>query len=349
MKGGGVTFQVSSKVAEKLNNASQSLSERFSREQSYLQEAAGEFISGSNGSPAFKVNFSNGFVGSCVSAYNRHHNLVIRPDDVWTAIMVQFSFYIQKRAEELRSHFVDFDGQKELVVYGGGTLRTASYDMLAIDMTKQIAEHIKDPSVREWVMPQFSTTTNTDTTVYAVVLMATMQTYFRYKFELCCGIPHVTLLGTVADWESLASRIDRLLEFGELMCTWHALLKPILLEFVQSANGKPNIDFWDRICHKKGGGSGPRYLGGWITAFCRFSEKGDWQGGDVINDNDVPVGYVSVPVTVDDNGQIYKTRMFAGSLAAERVDDYTLAPRSDWCIALIDEEKIKTSKSKIFF
>ncbi|KAJ3481564.1 hypothetical protein NLJ89_g12200 [Agrocybe chaxingu] len=33
----------------------------------------------------------NGFVDTVVSAYNEHQHLVIRPDDVWIAILSQFN------------------------------------------------------------------------------------------------------------------------------------------------------------------------------------------------------------------------------------------------------------------
>lgn len=44
----------------------------------------------------------NGFVDSAVQAYNQHHNLVIRPDDVWFAILAQLNIYINEHAEDLR-------------------------------------------------------------------------------------------------------------------------------------------------------------------------------------------------------------------------------------------------------
>lgn len=34
----------------------------------------------------------NGFIDSAVFAYAHHHDLVIRPDDVWIAILSQFNF-----------------------------------------------------------------------------------------------------------------------------------------------------------------------------------------------------------------------------------------------------------------
>ncbi|KAG8797798.1 hypothetical protein FRB91_008370, partial [Serendipita sp. 411] len=55
--------------------------------------------------PAFSPR-RNGFVDAVVEAYNNHHHLIIRPDDVWCAILSQFNLYVNANAEELRSKFV---------------------------------------------------------------------------------------------------------------------------------------------------------------------------------------------------------------------------------------------------
>jgi len=34
---------------------------------------------------------NNGFVNTLMEAYNKHHHLVLRPDDVWIAILGQFN------------------------------------------------------------------------------------------------------------------------------------------------------------------------------------------------------------------------------------------------------------------
>ena len=67
----------------------------------------------------------SGLVGTVLTAFNLHQNLQIRPDDVWVAILVQFSSYVNARAEELRDRLVDFDDQMNLEVVRGGTLATA--------------------------------------------------------------------------------------------------------------------------------------------------------------------------------------------------------------------------------
>ncbi|KAJ7478280.1 hypothetical protein FB451DRAFT_1172615 [Mycena latifolia] len=39
----------------------------------------------------------NSFVDTVLCAYTHHHALVIRPDDVWLAVVSQFSFYAPAR------------------------------------------------------------------------------------------------------------------------------------------------------------------------------------------------------------------------------------------------------------
>ncbi|KAG5179161.1 hypothetical protein JKP88DRAFT_327349, partial [Tribonema minus] len=273
---------------------------------------------------------------------NQHHHLIIRPDDVWSAITIQFSYYVNLHAEKLRPSFVDFQGKKELKVHGLGSLFTADYAALATLMSGEIAKNIKDPSIREWVLPGFTTTTDHDKVIGSVVLMAAMQKYFSYKFRLACGLPSVTLLGEPSDWQEIEARAKRLAEFDAgdgLMAEWSGLLAPILEQFNLSAQGKPSTDFWSKVCHHIGGGSGPRYLSGWVTAFAVFNEKGEWQPEwPFVDTSDIPSGTVSVPVTVDDHGTEYKTTLTAGHFGCTIVDGTGLQPALHWRLVLATDK-----------
>jgi len=294
-----------------------------------------------------------GLVSGIVEAYNCHHELVLRPDDVWQAIVTQLSFYVNANAEELRDSFVDFEGKMTLVVVMGGTLHTADYAAFANRMVDEnIVQHIKDPSVAKWLIPDFSTTTAADRVAASVAVMSTLQAYFDFVCRLLCGIPKVTLLGTPEDWRDLRARIDRLPSYdlpSGHMTTWHALLAPVLDQFLLAAEGRPDINFWDRICSHRGGGSGPRYLSGWVAVFACFNHEGEWQGRPgrsadpwpMIDFNKLPVGAVAVPVLVDDNGVQYNTQMLAGQFAYEACGDegVALRPRTDWCIAYPGESR----------
>ena len=231
-----------------------------------------------------KYRVRNGFVGTVVTAYSNHHHLIIRPDDVWLAIMTQFSAYVEKNSETLRDKFVEHKSQKSLTVKSIGKLDTANYQEMCKQMTEQISSNIKDPSIKEWVIPNFSTTTQTDKLVGAIVLMSSMKSFFSLKFMLCCGLPKVTLEGVEEDWVELQNRAKRLLEFDIFsnghMKKWYNMLAPILQNFTDSVRGKPPIDWWSRVCTNIGNGSGPRWLSGWITTFCVFNDSGEWVGDD---------------------------------------------------------------------
>ncbi|KAF9197047.1 hypothetical protein BGZ49_002636 [Haplosporangium sp. Z 27] len=243
----------------------------------------------------------NGFVLTLSEAYNRHHGLIIRPDDVWMAILVQFNYFVNANSKVLRKQFVAHDnGQKTLVVTAIGNRKSKGMDFgrMAQQMTKEMDRHIIDPSLREWILPGFTTTTDKDRIVCSVVMMATMKKYFRYVFSLKCGLPWVRLEGEKADWEEILMRLEKLKEFGTLTTAWYFLLRPVISRFVKAfdepttvavdcatESAVENLDFWNKVCHRSGRGSGPRYLSGWVTAFCVFDEDGKWIGRPIDKKN----------------------------------------------------------------
>jgi hypothetical protein len=311
----------------------------------------------------------NGFVGTIRSAYNYHHALVIKPDDVWMAIMVQFSAYMSSHAEELRDKFVSHNGKKELNVGMTGSLYTCDYGKWCQLIVDEIEKNIKDPSVRDWVMPDFSTTTNKERIVGAAILMGSMKQYFEYKCTLMCGLPEVTLLGTVEDWEKIEMKAKRLLEFDckeKYMTDWYEMLKNVLANFTKSKRGDPDCTWWNRVCSTTSGGSGPSYLSGWITVFSVFNDRGKWIGGaksvslytgyvcksdegwPVIDSNDVPSGCVSMDVTVDENGTEYKCTLTAGHGGYVAVDDFTIKPQTEVKLFIKNDKKKESFQTYIF-
>jgi hypothetical protein len=290
----------------------------------------------------------NGLVWAAFHAYSHHHHLVLRPEDVWFAILSQFNFFVNAHAEELRDYFVSHKDKKELKVITVGTIQSVDVGVLARRMAELIQEHVKQPGLRDWIMPSFSTTTDSDRAVAAVLMMGAMQSYFQYRMAIMCGIPSVQLLGERKDWEDMLKRLEYLVELGPEPAMFARLLRPVLRNFVKSFDSPLSAatkDFWGKIAHEKYMGSGPEYLAGWITAFCfwdkhgKMLHKGKMPGEDgevqedksfdgtgceldgvtyhLVDTAEIPAGSASVPVTVNDNGVIYHTKMLAGSVGIE--------------------------------
>ncbi|KAL0573382.1 hypothetical protein V5O48_008579 [Marasmius crinis-equi] len=333
---------------------------------------------------------NNGLVHAAFHAYSSHHNFVIRPDDVWASILSQLSFYVNAHAEELRSFFVAHEGKKELIVRAAGTIDTVDVGRLAERMTHLIHKNVLDPDLRSWVIPDFSTTTPNDRVVASVLMMGTLQNYFSYKMELDCGIPSVTLEGERGDWERLLEKISKIEVLGEEPTRFVTLLTPVLRHFVASFD-EPQSEqvrsFWERIAHQTGG-SGPYYLSGWITAFCFWDIDGKSLYGNGpqgpptleafaghragceidevlyhrVNTDDIPAGFASVPVKVDDNGHVFETKMVAGLMGIEALSAReaseggpdstntpgcdTIRPASGWFMYRTETEKQKEERKE---
>lgn len=278
---------------------------------------------------------SNGFVHTVLKCYNEHHALIIRPDDVWLAIMTQFSCFVNGNAEAMRSLFVLHEGKKELALEIDQKPGEGNWDlvvnMLVEHMNKQIQQNVIDPELQQWIIPNFSTTTPLDVLVSGMVMMATVKEYFTYRLMMTCGIPRVTLEGEKSDWTCILNRLEKLKEFGPKTNAWYSLLRPILLRFIKAfdhPDSKENLDFWSRVADYEGFGSGTVWLSGWITAFMVFDENGLWtpdkshKDSELIIDGvsyplldsaEIPAGYAQVDVTVErEGGGEYPTSLVGG-------------------------------------
>lgn len=283
--------------------------------------------------------YKNGLVGTVFRAYCDHHDIELRPDDFWTAIISQFASYVNANAELLRKTFVSHEDKIDLVVYGGGNRFTVDYSEMTQEIINLMKPHL-NTDVESWFIPDYSTTTLNDKTVAYMMMMGTLKNYFSYGFCLSCGIPNVTLLGTVEDYLKLRAQIDNLLQYdlnGNIKI-WHGYLTSVCDQLIETRKGNIDPNFWNTICSHLGGGSGPRYISGWIASFAAFDVDGKWQGDSYkgwpkIDTNDIPPCYTSCPVKINDNGDEIETTIYAGSWCAEVLNDGTkLRPRSDWGI-----------------
>ncbi|KAI1384673.1 uncharacterized protein F4822DRAFT_369852 [Hypoxylon trugodes] len=265
----------------------------------------------------------NGFVHACVDAYNEHHCLVIRPEDVWFAILTQFSAYVNSHSDELRKRFCSHEAQQELHI--DIDLDSVDHGKMAYAMMKLMQDNMRDESLQQWVLPTFTTTTKVDQAIASIIFMGTMQKYFTYSWGTRCGIPSVTLLGEESDWVKIRERAERLATFGSEPSRWLRLLRPILDGFIASFKD-PDSDivrrFWQGICNEHiPNGSGTTTYSGWITSFCFWDESGRCLHGPklgqevMLTRSQMPSGFTKVPVTLLDDGIEIPTEMVAGSMA----------------------------------
>ena len=216
------------------------------------------------------------FFQTVVRAYAEHRPLVLSPDMMWVLVSQGFARYVNAHSEQMRHQLVSHDGKMDLVVQSDKDLLSvdADWEKLMSDFTAQINDNTKG-DIAQTITADFSTTGATERITSQITLMETMKSYFDYVVHyIACGIPTITLTGTPQDWQKVVEKTQQLEKYG--VGKWTKNLIPILTEFVNASEGKPNQAFWQKMVKKhrpnelKGGGCDfrhPTELDGWILKF----------------------------------------------------------------------------------
>ncbi|MEV4131788.1 DUF4419 domain-containing protein [Dactylosporangium sp. NPDC049742] len=283
-------------------------------------------------------------------AFADHRPLVLSPDAVWLTIAQGVAQHIRLHAEELRPLLVRHAGRKKLAVTIDGPVPqdAASWAALTDQFAGLLAKEIEDAELFEC---DFSTSTPVERTAGRVVLLDAYSPYFALWLVAVCGIPSVTLTGTVEDWRRIRGRVDALPRFG--LDTWCRSLAPILDEFVGAASGAPDVAFWQRI-YSPVDAYGGEVVTGWVTRFYPYladsavdrpnpmldlpvGEPRDVprNQGPGIHSSSVPATLSRVVVHVNDQigGDNRAVALHAGLVAVAQDPDGALRPVAGWHLA----------------
>lgn len=224
-----------------------------------------------------KRGYRNSLISSTFDCYKYHMNLIWKPDDLWITILTSLSLHIKNNPAEFRNFFVNFENQKELVINDCGELETIEWEKTIQHFTNLAKEFVKN-DIYEWINDGFSTTTDIDKIIYEVCFMDTMKSYFKFTMMLySCGIPNITLKGTLEDWIKLKEKVKKLNEFTDTTKKWFSVLEPILDKLIETYQGKIDKNFWNKICVCQDDSCIPQtIISGWILAFCPFDHDGKY-------------------------------------------------------------------------
>ncbi|OJJ22650.1 hypothetical protein BI308_19465 [Roseofilum reptotaenium AO1-A] len=247
----------------------------------------------------------------------------------------------------MRDRFVSHSGKETLTIE-------------VLEMPKQADEWSQ--AVHEWTLLirdrvgaevyhllecNFSTTTPNALTASRIVMMDAFRQYFDYKMIGACGIPKITLLGTVQDWQSICDRVRMMAEYN--LNWWTDRLLPICEELVNTASGHPSLSFWQQIYKPQ-----EVYLAdltnGWLADLFPYLldpitrepsrrnpilaiERSNIQSDDGIPLHRLPVGLSKVPFKLTLNQQEYSLELLAGLIGVyQNPDESTLTPEIGWSV-----------------
>lgn len=284
----------------------------------------------------------NGFVMAMHVAYTRHRPLTISPDAVWLCIAQGLARHIDTHAEQLRGRLVRHTGKltleadkPELALEPGSLTH---WSAAVEDLAGMVRTHLGGRA--DLFVARFSTTDACSRVASQITLLGAVQAYFEYIVSSLCGIPRITLAGTVDDWRDLRARVHLLDELG--LRWWKQELDPVLAELEDTARGKPSRRFWERA-YKLHHASGGEAISGWVNAlFPYLGERGDdrnpwFEVGDRGNELELPKlrsypsGLASAPFTWKLLGGDRAMRLVAGFVGVARHGE-GVAPAIGWAV-----------------
>ncbi|MEJ2881600.1 DUF4419 domain-containing protein [Pedobacter sp. GR22-6] len=211
-------------------------------------------------------------------AYQNHYPVTISPDIAWLLICQGFSHHINQNPEKLRSKFVNFEGKKMLTVQrdmkGTEGLAVFPWETVFPEFAQQIACYTGQKLIDN-LSADFTTSTPTSVIAGQITIMESMKEFFNYKVIMMgCGIPDVTVEGTVKDWEKILTRLDYLADYE--LEWWTSELKPVIQKIIDTKKGKLDKDFWMNMVkyHKTGVYGSYDGIDGWLLKFYPYLEGG---------------------------------------------------------------------------
>jgi hypothetical protein len=218
------------------------------------------------GDPALPVLAPDGvhpLLSAVGRAFAEHRPLVLSPDAVWLTIAQGVAQHVRLHADDLRARLVSHPGRKQLEVFHVGPMPTdaESWRDMVGSFGRKLADEVTDV---ELFACDFSTSTDVERVAGQIVLLDAYSPYFSLWLTCVCGIPSITLTGTVADWRKIRERVDALPGFG--LERWWRSLAPIADQFVHAAAGAVDTGFWQRI-YNPADAYGGETITGWVARF----------------------------------------------------------------------------------
>lgn len=290
------------------------------------------------------------FLNGIVTAYQDHRPFTLSPDMLWTLIAQGFARHVSNNYNELRNQLVGFEGKKTLTVDGSKYNiklddTTSKWELVFPEFNSKIKK-FTGKELNNVLTSNFSTTTSTSEIVSQVTIMEAFKNYFDYKVLFVgCGLPYVTLEGTLTDWKKLKKKTEYLSRYN--LTWWTSELLPILDNLILAKSGKTDTTFWKNTIKVKTVKApyGPfDNIDGWITRFFPYDSKGkqrkEWP---IYTSGSVASEIVKVPFILEDKETKLKFKMefWAGFVGlSQNSNNYSLKPELGWAVNNIARQQL---------
>lgn len=286
-------------------------------------------------------------------AFSQHRPLVLTPDAIWITLAQGFAQHLNNHAEALRSRVVAHKGKVSITATASDVATPQAWSDVIEQWSAGVQPQIP-AELYQLILCEFSTTTPITRTVSQVVMLDAFQQYFDYALWFICGIPTITLQGSVEDWVAIRQRVEVMA--GYHLEWWTDRLKPICDGFIETVQGQPSKKFWQHIYSPKEAYGG-HLITGWVADLFPYLKDTVTQAPTVRNPilaipraqltSDVglspgrlPTGLSRAPFTMTDAFSLAKKELelVAGFIGVKQhAETGNLEPEIGWAVLEEDE------------
>lgn len=308
---------------------------------------------------------NNGLIQTIQECYDNHRPLILTPDIIWLAICQGVSIHINENYDSLKNIIFTENKPEQIIIRNDSLEYSAKHwKSLIGSFSNETKKYTKD-DFYSFFVSEFSTTTAIDKTAYQITLLESYKKAFEYIGESGCGIPSILIAGKKEDWQTILIKLDMLNKIG--LTKWAENLKPIIVEFINASEGKPNQAFWQNI-YKNASEYNAFYISGWIIKFFPYIKELESNGvydemldetrvGEVflpnnfidgdnyllstLSTDNFPSGVAKIQVTWNNYFKAItkKIEVYAGFFAIKQYSDMSLEPVISWAICEEDAKK----------
>lgn len=299
------------------------------------------WVVGESGPNLVACEGTHAFAGTFVRAWNEHRPVRLSPDAVWMMLTEGLLRKVERDPEKCRHAMVRRKSGKDTLEvrlpddFSSRMHRPDAWRPLATGLLDSMDRFVVGRRHRVMSRP-FSTSTPARLMSSRLRVLQIYQAYFEFRGTTACGIPSITLEGTVEDWKDVRARLDTLGICG--LERWRDRMAGILDEFVASAQGRPSRDFWksfvrytptDPDCGESS------KMDGWITQFfaANWSGKAEDPSLSSIELDLLPYDHGVFPVRVAFPGnREVRFQVGSGFAGIAQAADGALYPELGWFV-----------------
>lgn len=211
----------------------------------------------------------NAVLESAGFAFRKEVPLIINVEDYRTHLLSELATWVNCDPEKFKSLFTISDKKETLTVEIPNI-----YECKEKDFTDLVNKWISQMNVNDDVKSIFKSKETIHDMCNKIALLDIGKNYYNYESTTMCGIPWITIEGTVEEWKQLYMDVQKVFRKFDLDFWLDEIgLVNVLEHIIKTISGKVDVEWWNNY-YKQGsveGSGGYDYVTGYINGLFLFN------------------------------------------------------------------------------